>query len=653
MIAQLALRNVKRCFKEYGVYFLTLTLSVVIFYAFNSIEAQQSMLILTKMESILLQTFHGIVGYVSVVVSMIVAGLVLYANFFVLKRRKKEFGLYLLLGMGKRKVISMLIIEFFIVFISALCTGLLFGVGISQCMGYITAGLFEVQMSEFQFVFSTDALLRTVAFIGSIFLVVLLFSVLQISTLKLIDLLSANVKNEIVVAKRGWRGVLLLMFGIGLLIFGYNEALEFGFTQLNALLRAITAGVAGTVFFFLGCSSLFHTIAEKVPTLSNRGTTIFLLRQFTSKSNSTFLMMSVVCLMLFFTIGVLSTGLSTKTAQEKEFNRQMRYDMSFVQTTSKNNALQTFLEKNKVKEIVDAVDKIEFSLYETNIKIGTILQMKKEDRGYEDMEIAFVTNSDFQKVQSFLGTRIHLKSNEVLFTSQFDEVLTVIDEFVRKNKEVSLLGEKYVVKNKVSEEVSWSNSYSTFNHFTIVVPDHMIKEFYNRKDVVNIKIGSLSEGESTQIENAYANLKDNSLTLGSRNLQYRLILGSSTIVLYIGIYLGVVSLLSGAAILALQQLTGMADNVGRYIILHRMGATQRKIEKTLYREVAIQFSLPLVLALVHSYFGITVVNETLLITGRDSVLMPALYTTLILLVVYGGYFWLTYQGSKQILRRNE
>ena len=191
MYSKIALKNIKKSYKDYTIYFLTLILAVCIFYSFNSIESQKVLIEIKFMSEIM----KGISG-VSVLVSIILGGLIVYANNFLIKRRKKELGIYMILGMGKRKISRILVTETFIVGVISLVGGLILGIGVSQGLSTFTLKLFDVGMDEYKFIVSTSAISKTILYFGTMFLLVMIFNVFVISKYKVIDLLIANIKNE-------------------------------------------------------------------------------------------------------------------------------------------------------------------------------------------------------------------------------------------------------------------------------------------------------------------------------------------------------------------------------------------------------------------------------------------------------------------------
>jgi putative ABC transport system permease protein len=196
MYSKIALGNVKKSFKDYAIYFLTLTLAICIFYSFNSIESQKALMEMKASSKEYVKTLVKVMSYVSVFVSLILGSLILYANNFLIKKRKKELGIYMTLGMGKRKISRILVTETFLVGAVSLISGIILGIGASQGLSTFTLKLFNLPMNQYKFAVSTGAIGKTIVYFGLIFFLVILFNVFVISKYKIIDLLTAGRKNE-------------------------------------------------------------------------------------------------------------------------------------------------------------------------------------------------------------------------------------------------------------------------------------------------------------------------------------------------------------------------------------------------------------------------------------------------------------------------
>src|SRR5574344_832273 len=231
MLFKLSLKNIKKSIKDYSIYFFTLVIAVAIFYIFNSLDSQTSMLAIDTVKHNAVQGLVKIISYISVFVSIILGFLIIYSNNFIIKRRKKEIGLYLTLGMSKRKVSIILVIETFIVGILSLAIGLFLGIFLSQFFSIITAKLFEVNMTSFKFVFSSSAFYKTLLYFSIIFILVMIFNVISLSRYKLIDLLNARKKNEKIRFRNKW--VVTISFILSIVLISYAYKLLFSNALVN------------------------------------------------------------------------------------------------------------------------------------------------------------------------------------------------------------------------------------------------------------------------------------------------------------------------------------------------------------------------------------------------------------------------------------
>src|SRR5574344_1331590 len=222
MLFKLAIKNIHKSFKDYAIYFFTLVFAVAMFYTFNSLDAQTSMTTLNESNITTIKSIIDILKYLSIFVAIILGFLIVYANNFLIKRRKKEFGLYLTLGMSKRKVSLILVLETIFVGIISLIAGLVLGVFLSQLLSLLTIKMFEINLSAYQFIFSMSALKETIFDFAIIYLLVILFDTFSITRFKLIDLIMAGRKNEKIRLKNNFLIILTFILAIALIGYGYH-----------------------------------------------------------------------------------------------------------------------------------------------------------------------------------------------------------------------------------------------------------------------------------------------------------------------------------------------------------------------------------------------------------------------------------------------
>ncbi|HFL2396480.1 TPA: FtsX-like permease family protein [Clostridioides difficile] len=196
MYSKIAIKNVRKSFKDYSIYFLTLTLVICIFYSFNSMESQKALMEISTSKKPDLEMFKNMISYISVFVSAILCTLILYINNLLIEKRNKKLGIYMTLGMGKIEMSKILVFETIIVGIVSLVSGLILGLLVSQGLLILLLKLFEFNMSEYSFVISIPAIIKTIVYFGIIFLLVMIFNIYLISKYKMIDLLIVERKTE-------------------------------------------------------------------------------------------------------------------------------------------------------------------------------------------------------------------------------------------------------------------------------------------------------------------------------------------------------------------------------------------------------------------------------------------------------------------------
>ena len=676
MYYKIAKNNVKRSFKDYTIYFLTLTFAVCIFYSFNSVESQKAMLDMSKGQAEYIDIMNQLMSGISIFVSFILAGLIVYATNFLIKRRKKEFGIYMTLGMSKSRISKILFFETMIIGIISLVVGLFLGLVFSQGLSLLTAKLFEVGMDSFKFIISTSAIIKTILYFGIIYFIVILFNSIVISKYKLINLLSASKKNESIKIRNPIISIVILFISIILLIVAYRFAI---ITNLDfydkRFTLAIIFGVIGTLGFFFGFSSVVLALIKRSSNIYLKNINAFTVNQITSKFNTNFISMTVICLMLFITIGILTTGLSIKNSLEESLKLYTPYDASINWIGVRNSeeygevSVKEALESFKF-DIKNDMDIVEINIYKINTSTKEIL------KNYLDINTQFIslntgfeyTNviklSEFNNLRKLQGKEtLSLDNNEVYISSNYDSVKGVIEKFINNNDNIKILDKIYKIKEKEIITDALETSPLGTNVFTIIVPDSFNIDYYESKET---KINLNFIGKDIEKNKEYLNriLEENSyggeefinskyfISGYTRELVYNESRGLSTIILFIAIYLGIIFLLSSAAVLALQQLSQSSDSKERYESLKKIGVPIKMINKSIMIEVLIFFLSPLILAIVHSIIGIKVVQGYLIAFGSYDIVASSLITTLIMVIVYGGYLYSTYIGYKNIINNN-
>ena len=665
MIAKLSLKNIKKSIKDYAIYFFTLVLGIAIFYIFNSIDSQTVMLNINSRKEDIISLLTRLLSATSVFVSFILGSLIIYASRFLIKRRNKEFGVYLTLGMSKRKISFILFLETLLIGFISLGAGLILGVFASQLMSILVAKMFDADMSKFQFVFSFSALIKTCIYFGIMYFIVMIFNTIIISKCKLIDLLHSSAKSEKVKIKNPIVCIIIFILSAVALGYAYYMVTDgiMKMKDFKEIFKPIIIGIVSTFLIFWSISGLILKVAMSLKGLYYKGLNQFMIRQLSSKINTTVISMTVICLMLFLTICALSSSLSLRNSLNKNVAKFMPADIqvaAYQEEGMSVNILDRY-KKNKfdysslVKEYVVTSSYRDMD-FNTETSLGSELYASLTASGEIDDNTyveEVMSISDYNKIANIYNREeLRLNDDEYIIVSNFKTLTDVRNIALESGTEIKVFGKTLKPKYKKCIYGFVELSSGEINGGIFIVPDSVVAKeeplytmFTANYNEANrdkkYEIDDLFKKQSSNIGSAFyttkTSLEDSSIGLGA-------------IVTFLGIYLGIIFLMSSAAILALKNLSEASDNRKRYIILRKIGADESLIKKSLFREILIFFMFPLVLAIIHSIFGMRFALIILEMFGRDGLLNSVIVTSLIIVFIYGGYFLITYHCSKNIIK---
>lgn len=336
MLCKLAWGNVRRAGRDYLVYLLTLTLGVTVFYAFNTISMQVDIAGID--EEGLAQVMGSMLGDLTYFLAGVMAFLMVYANNFIMKRRKKEFGLYQVLGMGRGRVATIMALETVIVSVVAFVAGIVLGVGLSQLMTFFTASLFKTQVANFHFFFSMHAFNLTLACMLVMFVLTLLLNLRAVRRTKLIELMGAERRNESIKTRNPWIAIAIFAVGVVLVGVAYYRLLRDGFplTATDSKLQeamsqfGITTAMVtvGTFALFWGLSGMLIKLLQSLRSVYWRGLNMFTVRQLSAKVNTVCFSMGVIAMILFLAITSVTCGMSIANVMNENLERYNPVDVS-------------------------------------------------------------------------------------------------------------------------------------------------------------------------------------------------------------------------------------------------------------------------------------------------------------------------------------
>lgn len=679
MLLKLAVRNMRRSLRDYAIYFITLLIAVTVFYAFNSVGDQQVMHDIAASNNANVIEFTGyMMNIFSVIVALVLGFLVIYANQLLITRRKREFGIYLVLGMRPGQVSRILLYETVFIGLGSLVLGLGLGILISQLLSFATAALFGVAMPQYQFSFSPGACIATLACFIAIFIVVAIFNVITVRRCKLIDLIGAKAKRQKIVIRNPW--VCLVLFAISLVLIGlaYWQLDINGMTLMfdTEFQRATVLMLVGSLLFFFSLSGFVIAVLTRLRGVYLKRLRPFTTRQVASKFNTSFVSIWVVCVLLFFAITTFATGLGLIDAFTGDIDEANPYDASVIAYDE-----EVVYENGKgTKRPVD-VDISQTNAYlqqhVANWDTLVAASAQLDFYGLPDMTYGKLMDAvNTYLADSMSNTSTLNQSVQVVGLTQFNDMLALSDK-----QPVTLSSGEYLVTNSMSasekiadavvaqhmplptpagdlapashvEKVQLNDFDMLSNALTMVVPDDVITTLAQMETPDSAYVNIMYESRSNA-EEAFVDAVDapGVSTVITRAQMVGQASGLRVMITYLAIYIGLVLLVATAAVLAIQLLSLTIDSLDRYRLLSKLGCDTSMLTRSLFEQVVIYFVAPLALAVCHSACAIAVLSESLFAAlGRD--LFPSIVMAACLVVaIYGGYMLITYLTSRTSVKQ--
>ncbi len=561
-------------------------------------------------------------------------------------------------------------------------------------MSILVGKLFEADMSKLTFVFSIDSCIKTCIYFAVMFIAVMIFNAFTISKYKLINLLTANKKNEEVKIKNPVICIIIFLIAISILGYCYYKV-TIGVNELvtaDKIIPIIILGIISTILVFWSLSGFILKVVQTRKKIYLKDVNMFILRQLNNKINTTVISMSLICLMLFMTISILSSSLSLNSTMRRDMQEMTPVDINLYKTANLPESYQnpyTGVVENYTKtQIEDSKKTVEETLVENGFDINNLkdiveipvyasneLTMKDLLKGIEDMvkmqfpQLRYDTPeeiikvSDYNKIAKLYGNEEYsLENNQFIVLCDFESMENLRNQALEKNNTINLKGKEYKAKYNECKDGFIDMSSSHINTGIILVPDSVeFTEAEKERTFLAANYNANTEEEKEKIEEIFAdsessqfykNIIEKGLEIDGMT-KISIIessVGVSTMVLFIAIYLGIIFLIASSAILALKQLTESSDNKERYMILRRIGVDEKIINRALFRQIGLFFIFPLILAIIHSIFGIQFVMTLMSVLASGEELLPSIIATVVVMGgIYGLYFIATYIGSKNII----
>lgn len=623
---KLAVTNLKNNRKTYVPYIFTGVLTVMMFYIIDA---------LSRGKGITQDTLKICLQYATGVIVVFAVIFLFYTNSFLIKRRKKEIGVYNILGMGKRHIARMMAVETILTAGISILGGLVFGIIFGKLMYLLLLKILHNSV-DMQFSVNGTAIVQTVILFAGIFLLTYLYNILQIQLVNPVELLHGGNQGE-KEPKSRW---LLVIVGVAALGNGYWIALTTE-APLEALLKffvAVVCVIIGTYALFIAGSIVVLKILRKNKAYYYNP------KHFTSVSGMIYRMkqngagLANICVLSTMVLVMVSTTVSLYAGMEDILDSRFPRDVSIVcneADTNNEETLQRLIKEQCEKTGVKITDRVRYRYGSMNAVLkGNNLE--KVEQYYPDNHFYYVemiTQEEYNRIEK---QNVSLKEQEIL---------TYTTNGKCGKKQINIAGQNYQVKKELSEMTSQPKStaemYKTL--YIVFANAEQIEriESFSYADKFNLKGDDGKQKEALeQIQNEfYEKFPDGTMEsrMLSRSSFYELYGG----LFFIGIYLGSMFIMATVLIIYYKQISEGYDDRERYQIMQKVGMSKKEVKRSIRSQVLSVFFLPLVVAVIHVAVAFKVMTKILGVLNLTNVSLFAV-CTIITIAVFAVFYIIVY-----------
>lgn len=681
MYVKLAKSNAKKSIKDYLIYFITITICVSLFYAITSLSSSSYELITE--ESYNFRNLKLILKYSTYIITAMLILLVAYVNKYIIRRRQREFSIYILHGMEQKNVALMFFIETLVIGILAIISGIFVGTLFSQVITAIVL-ISAKQEVAFSFKLYMDTVGITFIFFISMFCIIGLYNIIVLRKIKLIDMLNAHKQVEFQFKRSG--KVYSAIFALSIILYiicGYctfkliNTKIDYSIKSLMFIAISLLTFIIGTYALFYSISYILIHIKNKYINFKYEGTNLFLIGTLVSKIKSAPILMATIA--MTFLGAMISFIITLVMAQWAIGYLDMRvpYDVEI-----RNNYSNGFLTENNITDIKD-IPQLDYSeiinyLNDKDHDVNSYCEVEKyfinKDDFYSkdknNVSTIAISLSDFNKLRSMLGyDEIELKDNE--FTTQWHSAVNdkEISNYIKDYANLNVNGEEL----KLSENSNYKESigeglYGSYVNNIIILPNKVCDNltFAEKNFVANIN-NKMSYEEADDFQYKYANewfrksndefikkydISSSVVRVRIKSSETNNILNMTLAMRILGIYLGVVLLMISLTILSLSQLADSIEHKDRFSVLKRLGVEDKEINKVILKQISLYFIIPIAIAMVgvivfiYNYY--LIYKDIISTYIGDITFILSIITGIVLMIgIYICYFGGTYYTFKR------
>lgn len=647
MFVKLAFRNVRRQLGNYLIYFMTVSITVALMFAVNNVIYSPQML---QRAELMRELKSGLIG-ITVFVSLIVSFVLGYATSFMLKLRKREFGMYLTLGMNRRNILSLFVLETMLLGFAALITGIILGLFLYQGLMLLLVKLLEIELLFAAY--SGKGFLLTAVLVACVFVLSSLSSAVYLKKVSVYTLLHADKVSEKKVKHPVlWLAAAIFSFG-GILwscaaFYGALEEIMKGFDSPNGIIfGSLTILAVSIILFHIALAKSLLPMLLKSETLCAKGTNTFTFRQLSSKLQSNSVMAGFLAFLIAFAIIGANCSFVQKVSQNAALDRQYPFDITGSLDPDSGSPFSEEEAERIIGEYAQIEKKISYRVY-TSGSNDLYSFTKWSGEGYEGLHDTFLKESDYNLLLAELGRDPIALDGEYIILANIAQIAQV--DF--SDALLNLNGKEYRFAGTLDDMPLFSYFY-----FLAVIPDEAAAGMETAESYVVYDLKDEKyDAAALRADLTYSCVLSgglNSVRCDYELREYgRLQNNSITAIFVVGaLYIAIVFILMVMAILALKTLSGLAEDRRRYELLCRLGSSEKERSQTLFRQIFSFFALPFVVPLLLSIPTAFICSEIMKMGGfgaqSGEVIANAGIIALVTALIYFLYFVATYLISKK------
>lgn len=608
-ISTLVMRSMIKNSKHYFLYFFAIIFSSMLVFSFLTISTNKAIVHLQESS-----TKAGGAFYVgAVILFIIVIIFVIYANQLFMKRRSKEIGLYQMIGMPKSTINFMLLIENVILWLIAVTMGVLFGFLFSRLFTLIFLKVVQND-KKVELYFSAEALWQTIIAFGVLLFILLLQAVRTIAKSKLLDLFEASNKAEQRVTKLSIVKVVLGLFGIGLIIFGYYRSTILFSTNVGNSFSALAVAmgvillsvIIGTFLLFHYSVSFIMNAIRKRRKGHLRVADVLAVSPIMHRMRSSSLSLSLITILTALALGVLSLAAISYYSITATTNQNMPSDYITY------NNLSTF--QRSLDEANIDYKKHEYHLLIVKSNTDTLMKEKRGNNHNRIYNEIFIKQSDSNSIFQNLV----LKYDEAYIAGYSNLMDSVFNMQVGNLFDVDMNGLKKTVRLKGIKKRSIVPTALASGNPTYIISDKLFDELAKEKHIQKqsiwntIQTYNIAEKDLKRSNDLYfkstndGEFKQGKNTIFAAPKESFKKIQTETMGLFIFIagFIGLAFLIATGSILYFKQMSEAEEERHSFVMMRKIGFTVQEIMRGIYVKQFINFGFPLIIGLLHSYFAV-------------------------------------------------